>query len=163
MLASSGKRHQRISASRMRTLQTIFWSLAVGAIAIGGLRARSGFDRETISIALIDRADLLVEKEKTPWPGYYVGMRTVEFGEYLKLTNVGRSTITIRNILINDMEHCAKLGEVSKFEPPLTLRDMGGWATLRVVCPGAVAKVTVETNHGITTYSWKVVAGMVEE
>jgi len=146
----------------MRTLRKIYLSLVVGVFAIGGLRALSGFYGEAISIALVGRADLLVEKDRTPWSNH-VGMPAGGFGEYLKLTNVGRSAITIRNVLINDMEHCAKLGDVSKFEPPLTLLDMGGWATLRVVCPGAVAKVTVETNHGSTTYSWKVAAGMVEE
>jgi hypothetical protein len=69
--------------------------------------------------------------------------------------------ITIRNVLINDMEHCAKLGDVSTLEPVLTLLDMGGWAALRVVCPGAIAKVTIETNHGSATYAGKVAAGMV--
>lgn len=137
-------------------------SVAVGAIVLGGLRALSGFNGEAISIALVGRADLLVEKDRTPWSNQ-VGMPAGGFGEYLKLTNVGRSAITIRNVLINDMEHCARLGDATKFEPPLTLLDMGGWATLRVVCPGAIAKVTVETNHGSTTYSWKVAAGMVEE
>jgi len=90
-------------------------------------------------------------------------MPAAGFDEFVKLTNVGRSTLTIRNVLVNDMKHCAQLGEVSKFEPPLTLLDMGGWATLRIVCPGAIAKVTVETNHGSAIYSWKVAAGMVEE
>jgi hypothetical protein len=146
----------------MRTLRNIFLSVAIGAIAVAGLRALSGFNRDAISIALVGRADLLVEKDRTPWSNH-VGMPAGGFGEYLKLTNAGRSAITIRNVLINDMAHCAKLGDVSKFEPPLTLLDMGGWAALRVVCPGAIAKVTVETNHGSTTYSWKVAAGMVEE
>ena len=146
----------------MRNLRKIALSVAVGAIALGGLRALNAYDGEAISIALVGRADLLVEKDRTPWSNH-VGMPAGGFGEYLKLTNAGRSTITIRNVLINDMEHCAKLGDVSKFEPPLTLLDMGGWATLRVVCPGAIAKVTVETNHGSATYSWKVAAGMVEE
>jgi hypothetical protein len=146
----------------MRTLQTILLSVAIGAIALGGLRALSGFNGEAISIALAGRTDLLVEKDRTPWSSL-IGIPADGHGEYLKLTNIGRSAITVRNVLINDMEHCAKLGDVSKFELPLTLPDLGGWATLRDVCPGAIAKVTVETSHGSTTYSWKVAAGMVEE
>jgi hypothetical protein len=161
-LSPNGRRSVRISVPQMRNLRKIALSVAVGAIALGGLRALNAYDGEAISIALAGRADLLVEKERTPWSSL-VGIPTDGHGEYLKLTNIGRSAITVRNVAINDMEHCAKLGDVSKFELPLTLPELGGWATLRVVCPGAIAKVTVETSRESTTYSWKVAAGMVEE
>ena len=63
--------------------------------------------------------------------------------------------MTIRNVLINGKEHCAKLGNVSDLEPPVTLLDMGGWSNLRFVCSGAIADVKIVTDPGNATCSFK--------
>ena len=136
--------------------------MALGAIALGGLRTLSGFNNEAIAILPGDRTGLLIERAGTSRTND-VDMPIDGPGEYLKLTNVGRSTITVRNVLINGRKHCAQLGNAGTFEPPLTLLDMGGWATLRFVCPGTIVRVTVETSRGNATYSWKVAAGVAEK
>jgi len=122
--------------------------VAAGPVILGALRAMGGFKNEWRSISPNEQPDLLVEKELMPRLGHF-GRPTGDFDEYVRFTNVGRSSIVIWNVLINDKEHCAKLGA---FEPPVTLFHMGGWSSLRFVCPGHIAGVSVKTDHGNATY-----------
>lgn len=128
--------------------------MAVSTIVLGGLWVLGGFENDGSSMLQNEQPDLRVEKDRKPRVNNF-GMPTGYFDEYVKVTNVGRSNIKIRNVLINDKEHCAKVGDVSKFEPPLTLLDMGGWSSFRFVCSGAIVEAKVETDHGNATYSWR--------
>lgn len=137
------------------TLRRATWSVVGGAIILGGMWGSGGFKSSGIKSGIVispnKQPDLRVEKEQKPRIDIF-GMPTGGFDEYVKFTNVGRSRITIQNVLINDKEHCAKLGP---FEPPVTLIDMGGWSSLRFACSGRIAVVRVETDRGNATYSWR--------
>jgi len=144
----------RGSVYAMRTtLSKAIWSVVVGAIIFGGLGVLGGFKNDGSAITLTERPTLLVEREKKPRVNNF-GMPTGNFDEYVKFTNVGRSGITIRNVLINDKEHCAKLGSTN-LEPPVTLFEMGGWSSLRFVCAGVMVEAKIETDRGNATYSWR--------
>lgn len=124
------------------------------AIVLVGPSSLVGVENNGRSILSNERSDLRVQKERKPRVNRF-DMATVDFDEYIKITNVGRSTITIQNVLINGKEHCVRLGTTSNLEPPVTLLDMGGWANLRFVCSGAIVEAKVGTDHGNATYSWK--------
>jgi hypothetical protein len=124
------------------------WSVAAGPVILGALWAMGGFENEWHPISPNQQPDLLVEKELMPRLGHF-GRPTGDFDEYVRFTNVGRTSIVIWNVLINDKEHCAKLGA---FEPPVTLFYMGGWSSLRFICPGHIAGVKVTTDHGNAIY-----------
>jgi hypothetical protein len=124
------------------------------AIVLVGPSTVADVKNDRSSLLPNKQPDLRVEKETKPRVNIF-GMSTGGFDEYVKLTNVGRSRITILNVLLNEKEHCAKLGTVSNFEPPVTLDDMGGWSSLRFVCSGEIVEAKVETDRGNATYSWR--------
>jgi hypothetical protein len=138
----------------MQTFKKAIWSVAVGATALGGLWVLGGFRHDESSILPNEQPELRVEKDRRPRVNI-LGMPTGGFEDYVKFTNVGRSRIAIHNVLVNEKEHCAKLGNFSNYEPPVTLFDVGGWSSFRFVCSGAIAEVRVVTDHGNATYSWR--------
>lgn len=91
--------------------------MAVSTIVFGGLWVLGGFENDGSSMLQNEQPDLRVEKDRKPRIKNFL-MPTGYFDECVKATNVGRSNITIRNVLINDKEHWAKLGDVSKFDRP---------------------------------------------
>ena len=113
-----------------------------------------GFDSTGSLFLPPEQPDLRIEKERTPRINSS-GTPMGDFDEDVKFTNVGQSRITIRDVLINGKKHCAKLGNVSDLEPPVTLLELGGWSNFRFVCSGTVAEVRIVTNRGNSTYSFK--------
>jgi hypothetical protein len=73
----------------------------------------------------------------------------------LRITNTGTEDIKIQDLAINDRDECSNLGDVRGLRKNGRILKVGEVLTWPMTCEGSMVRVTVKTDHGNGSYSWK--------